>query len=345
MIQETPVLLIEMGKTKKSDRGYWVSKLFYYQSICYGFIYSLRFLSPTFFSATNPALKYGGMFDDKKSDVYKLVPKRYLPKMLLVNNQENVTQMLEDSGLQFPLVIKPDIGFKGYLVLKVNNAEQLNKALPKYDDKSILIQEFIDFQKEYSILIYRYPLSGKLGVSSFIEKTYPSVKGDGIKTFGELIDSSENPFLKKDWIKKVNATSLHKVLPIDEERRIDDIGNYSRGARFHSLNHEINEDIRKWATSIMDQIDGIDFCRVDLKANSLEDLKADKFSIIEINGAKSEPLHTYDKRFSYLEIVKDVHSHWMIVRDIVKERLAMAYRLPSFSEGYKSWRIAHNLIK
>jgi len=334
-----------MGKTKKSDRGYWVSKLFYYQSVFYGFVYSLRFLSPTFFSATNPALEYGGMFDDKKSDVYKLVPNKYLPKMALADNQMDVSRIMNTGTLSYPLVIKPDIGFKGYLVLKVNNEDQLNKALPKYDDKSILIQEFIDYSKEYSILIYRYPRSGNVGVTSFIEKSYPSVRGDGIQTLKQLIESNDNPFLNKEWIKKINMSALDQVLDVNEERRIDHIGNYSRGARFHSLNHKINGDISQWAKHLLDQIEGIDFCRVDLKANSIEDLLAEQFSIIEINGAKSEPLHTYDKRFSYLEIMKDVHRHWMIVRDIVKERLSMSYRLPSFSEGFKSWRITHNLIK
>jgi len=334
-----------MGKTKKSDRGYWVSKLFYYQSVFYGFVYSLRFLSPTFFSATNPALEYGGMFDDKKSDVYKLVPNKYLPKMALADNQMDVSRIMNTGTLSYPLVIKPDIGFKGYLVLKVNDEDQLNKALPKYDDKSILIQEFIDYSKEYSILIYRYPRSGNVGVTSFIEKSYPSVRGDGIQTLKQLIESNDNPFLNKEWIKKINMSALDQVLDVNEERRIDHIGNYSRGARFHSLNHKINGDISQWAKHLLDQIEGIDFCRVDLKANSIEDLLAEQFSIIEINGAKSEPLHTYDKRFSYLEIMKDVHRHWMIVRDIVKERLSMSYRLPSFSEGFKSWRITHNLIK
>ena len=334
-----------MGKTKKSDRGYWVSKLFYYQSVFYGFVYSLRFLSPTFFSATNPALEYGGMFDDKKSDVYKLVPNKYLPKMALADNQMDVSRIMNTGTLSYPLVIKPDIGFKGYLVLKVNNEDQLSKALPKYDDKSILIQEFIDYSKEYSILIYRYPRSGNVGVTSFIEKSYPSVRGDGIQTLKQLIESNDNPFLNKEWIKKINMSALDQVLDVNEERRIDHIGNYSRGARFHSLNHKINGDISQWAKHLLDQIEGIDFCRVDLKANSIEDLLAEQFSIIEINGAKSEPLHTYDKRFSYLEIMKDVHRHWMIVRDIVKERLSMSYRLPSFSEGFKSWRITHNLIK
>lgn len=334
-----------MPKSKKSDRGYWVSKLFYYQSIVYGFIYSFRFLSPTFFSATNPALEYGGMFDDKKSDVYRLVPEFFLPRMVLLTHVQDAISEIGKAGLSYPMIIKPDIGFKGFMVTKVDNENQLKSILPKYGNISILIQEFIDLEREFSILIYRYPKSGRIGVSSFIEKTFPTVTGDGQRTFEELIDNEENPFLKKDWIKKKYAIDLNVVLDKDEVRRIDDIGNYSRGAGFHSMNHLINESLELWACRFMTLIKGIDFCRVDLKSDSVEDLLSDKYLIVEVNGIKSEPLHTYDSRFSYFEIMKDVHTHWMIVKDIVKERLSMAYSLPPFVDGFRSWWIAHNLVK
>lgn len=285
------------------------------------------------------------MFDDKKSDAYELIPDRYLPETILANSEDDIINLINKSNLEFPLILKPDVGFKGYLVMKLNNLNQLINVLPKYDNKSILIQEFIDFKKEYSVLLYRYPISGQVGISSLIEKTYPTVIGDGQKTLKELIDLNENPFLQKEWIKKANFESLHNVLKCNEERRIDDIGNYSRGASFHSLNHQINEDMVSWAKDLLDDIQGIDFCRIDLKSDSIKNMIHGKFKIIEINGAKSEPLHTYDKSWSYLQIMKDVHKHWMIIRDIVKERLTTSYSLPSFFEGYKSWRIAHNLIK
>lgn len=334
-----------MGKTKLTDRGYWVSKLFYYQSVMYGFLLTCRFFSATFFSAINPGLRFGGMFDDRKSDSYKLIEDTFLPKTIVFNNQKNEIDDIDKAGLQFPLILKPDIGFKGFMVAKVDNQQQLTEMLPKFENKTVLVQEYISFEKEYSILIYRLPKSKVIGVTSFIEKTYPAVEGDGQRTLAALIDSADNPFLKKEWIKQRHSDSLQKVLAIGEKQRIDDIGNYSRGAAFHSLNHLIDGDLHEWANRLMQHIKGIDFCRVDLKADSIEDLLKNEFLIIEVNGAKSEPLHIYDERFSYLEIVKDIHKHWKIVKTIVKQRLAMAYGLPPFIEGFRSWWAAHNLVK
>lgn len=334
-----------MTKKKITDRGYWVSKLFYYQSVMYGFLFSVRFLSPTFFSAINPELSFGGMFDDRKSDTYKLIPNALLPRTKLI---EHTGDSLNDkflSDLKFPLILKPDIGFKGFMVTKVDNESQLKEILPKFDSKAVLVQEYINFVKEYSILIYRLPKSRVIGVSSFIEKTYPMVMGDGEHTLEELIDKADNPFLKKDWIKQKHIESLSTVLEEGEEKRIDDIGNYSRGAAFHSLNHVIDDSVLSWSKHFMSQIKGIDFCRVDLKANSIAGLLNNEFLVIEVNGAKSEPLHIYDKRFSYIEMMKDIHKHWMIVSSIVKERLSMTYQLPTFADGFRSWWAAHNLVK
>ena len=334
-----------MTKTKITDRGYWVAQLFYYQSVMYGFLFSIRFLSPTFFSAINPGLSFGGMFDDRKSDSYNLLPDQLLPKTKLIENTDNSINEILSSGFNFPLILKPDIGFKGFLVSKVDDQAQLTATLPKFEQRAVLVQEYISFVKEYSILIYRYPKSNEIGVSSFIEKTYPKVVGDGKQTLEALIDAAENPFLKKDWIKNKLADSLSQILPLGEEKQIDDIGNYSRGAAFHSYNHLIDEAVLDWANRFMTQIQGIDFCRADLKADSIEGLLNDDFLLIEVNGAKSEPLHIYDSRFSYLEIVKDIHMHWKIVKRIVKQRLAMSYQLPPFMEGFRSWWIAHNLVK
>ena len=334
-----------MVRKKITDRGYWVSKLFYYQSVMYGFIFSLRFLSPTFFAAINPALPFGGMFDDRKSDAYKLLPDSYLPHTRVIDNPNDNLEKRVASEFNFPIIVKPDIGFKGFMVTKVDDLFQLQMILPQFGQRVILLQEYITFSKEFSILMYRYPKSNTIGVSSFIEKTYPKVVGDGIQTFESLIDTADNPFLKKDWIKKKHAESLHQILAVGEERQIDDVGNYSRGAAFHSYNHVIDQVLVNWATRFMGQIRGIDFCRVDLKADSIADLLKDDFLVIELNGAKSEPLHIYDSRFTYLEIVKDIHTHWRIVKTIVKQRLSMAYQLPSFTEGVRSWWIAHNLVK
>lgn len=334
-----------MKSRKIYDRGYWVAKLFYYQSLLYYYFNVLRFGSFTFFSAANPAMSYGGMFDDKKSDTYKILPNHLVPKTIISNNSKDYHSEINKAGLRYPVFVKPDIGFKGFKVAKIDNKSMLDEFVISYDDQSFLIQEFVSFSREFSILLYRYPKTGKFGVSSFIEKSYPVIIGNGKEKVESLINNHSNPFLKKDWIKKRLSDKLDQILAKDETLVIEEIGNYSRGSKFHSMNHLLNEAYTDWAGQFFDQVSGIDFCRIDLKADSPESMLKGEYKIIEINGAKGEPLHTYDPKYSVLQIMKDVHCHWMNLKVIVRERQQLNYSFPSFKEGYQSWKVAKNIVK
>jgi hypothetical protein len=284
------------------------------------------------------------MFDDRKSEVYKLLPSFWIPKTVLVSQEStDVDKVLEE--LEYPIIIKPDIGFKGFLVAKVDNDRQLNEYKKLYESKDFLLQEYVDHKREFSLLMYRYPKTNVVGVSSFIEKTYPEVVGDGIKTLRELIDDDQNPFLKKEWIKEKFEHDLHAILEKGETKRIDIIGNYSRGAKFHSLNESIDDKLIDWATNLFKQVNGIDFCRLDLKADSIEEMKQGQFKLLELNGAKSEPLHIYDPKHTFFSIVKDIHKHWKILAQISNQRIKLSYKMPPLIDGLKSWWITKNIVK
>jgi len=285
------------------------------------------------------------MLDDKKSDTYQKIPDKFVPTTLVTDQSQDLISQMKSKGLSFPVIVKPDVGFKGFLVAKLESEENLLQFVKSFQDQSFIIQEYISYNSEYSILIYRYPISGKTGISSFIEKSFPSVIGDGKKTIGQLINESNNPFIDKSWIKKKWSGDLEKVLAVSAELQLDDIGNYSRGSKFHSMNHLLNQDYVEWAESLMMCMEGIDFCRIDLKADSEASMLKNEFKIMEINGAKSEPLHIYDPIYSFIQIILDVHQHWSILGAIVKERLQLSFILPSFKEGFKSFRIAKNIGK
>lgn len=334
-----------MKSRKIYDRGYWVAKLFYYQSLLYYYLNVIRFGSFTYFSAANPAMSYGGMLGDKKSDTYKILPNNLVPKTIVTSNKEDYKSKIQKAGLEFPVFVKPDIGFKGFKVAKIEGEKMLDEFVRSYGEQSFLIQEFVAYQREYSILVYRYPKSGKYGVSSFIEKTYPVIIGDGKQSVEALINQHPNPFLKKGWIKKRFSDQLSFILAKDEILVIEEIGNYSRGAKFHSLNHLLDSKYTSWAGQFFNQVKDINFCRIDLKADNPESMLEGKYKIIEINGAKGEPLHTYDPKFGVFQIIKDIHKHWMNLKEIIQERQQMNYDFPSFKEGYQSWKVAKNLVK
>ncbi|MEE9373037.1 MAG: hypothetical protein V3V00_08290 [Saprospiraceae bacterium] len=316
------------------DKGYWVSNLFYIRSLVHWFLSSIRFQSITFFSAVNPALHLGGMLDDRKSDVYVMLPEYFLPKMLVVSpTDDNIPELLKENSLQFPLIVKPDVGYKGYLVRRVENNTEMKDALTQYGERKALIQEFLNHPREFSLFYYRLPKSGKQGVSSFVEKILPYVIGDGKSTLRELINKSASAFLDKKYVLNKKVGKLDLIIPKGQKEIIDHVGNISRGSKFYSMNEEIDDAMIESSRQLFSYLDGINFGRVDLKANSVEDVKKGNFKVIEINGAKSEPLHMYEPSMPWNKVWKIISDHWVILNSIVSEQLSSTYHLPSAKDG------------
>ena len=323
---------------KLRDRGYWVSHHFYWQSLIHYFMYSVRFRSFTFFSACDPAIELGGMLDESKSDIYALLPPQFVPKTINTRPGKLKLSHLRDKGMEYPLIVKPNVGFKGYKVVLIQNDQELLNYLNNQDeDREWLVQEYIDYKREFSLLYYRYPDGSEKGITSLIEKIYPSVTGDGKSTLHELVNGYENAFLDRSDLNRRLYSDMNKVPAEGEVIQLDTIGNYARGSKFYSLMDEIDEELVTVTGKYFEEVNDMDFFRIDFKADSMEDYKTGKFGILEVNGTKSEPLHIYDPRFGFWARAKTLNDHWKIIAQIVVNRKSISnYKFPSTKEGLKS---------
>ncbi len=289
----------------------------------------------------------GGLLDEKKSDIYKLLPPHLVPKTWLINNRESAFELIHHQSFTYPLILKPDIGFRGFEVSKIHRYEQLKNEMENLDlTRDWLIQEFIQYPKEYSLLYYQLPASGTYGITSLIEKKYPKTIGDGHSTLLQLMDKEENPFLDRNKIKNSLFYQLENVVPEGEEVVLDEIGNYSRGAKFFDMTEYINDSLLLATHSFFGALHGLNLFRIDFKTNSLEDYCNGKFKVIEINGAKSEPLHIYDPKFSFLDNCKIIHRHWIIFGKIISEKIKLGDRsFPPIRHGLKAILSIKKLVK
>jgi len=319
---------------KITQRGFWVSSVYKWCSVVYWSVYSLYFRSLTYFSVANPQIYLGGMLDERKSDIYQHVPKQYLPQTLLCPPDKAITAGEILKKFNLPVIIKPNVGFRGFMVKKIDTQEELIEVLKEFRNKEMLVQDFVSLPHEYSVMYFRID-EKRFGVSSLVEKHLPVVIGDGRSTVMELIKKMNNPFLNQEWIFKKNATDLERVMDIDERYYVDYVGNYARGSKFENLNHLIDNQLIRAVHAFYERIEGMHFCRMDIKAASMQDLKNGKFKLLEINGAKSEPLHIYDPRMSWWSILKTTHVHWTTLFKIVKENIHQI-DLPSTLEGVRS---------
>ena len=324
------------------NKGYWVSKSYKVISLVYWSIYSVYFRTLTYFSVANPGIYLGGMLNERKSDIYNLVPDKYLPKTSLLKDHSEQSITRVSAYHTFPVIVKPNIGYRGFLVRKIDSLSELISAVKEYENREIIIQEYIDLEREYSAMFYKIN-DENYGISSFIEKHMPKIVGDGKKTILELLDDLENPFIKRKWVHQKLKGQMSRVPFKGECIQIDYVGNYSRGSSFENLNHLIDQDLIGAMNDFFVQVGGMNFCRIDMKSKSLNELKRGHFKILEINGAKSEPLHIYDKDESILSIIQSVSKHWIILFKVVRANIRNS-TYPSSFEGIKSYFTLKKLV-
>ncbi|OSY87848.1 hypothetical protein WH52_09880 [Tenacibaculum holothuriorum] len=288
--------------------------MFYVPNLPYAFYLALKARSLTFFTAANPAIKSSGNGTESKYKTIQLVPEKYRPKSVLVkpnSNFDNVVKELLQNKITYPLIAKPDIGFRGLLVKKIYSEVELKKYLEKYP-LDIIIQEFLDYENECGIFYHRLPNSKTGKITSLTLKQFITVTGNGINTLEELILTDERAKLYIDLFKDIHQETLYKVPSKDKIVKLTAIGNHSKGTQFINGNHLISEKLEATFDELNKNIEGWYYGRIDLKYNTFENLEnGSDFKVIEINGIIAEPTHIYDsENYSYFKALKSIRNHW-----------------------------------
>lgn len=291
---------------------YWPYQLVYMPIWFLVIFYVIKSKSFFFFSAANPSIKNGGFIMESKKEIYDLIPQQYYPKTELI--KERTTWPILDearmkSGIQFPFIAKPDIGLRGSAVKKINSLNDLFNYSQKANF-DFLIQDLIPFENELGIFYVRYP-NQKLGkITGIVSKEFLVVTGDGKSTIAMLINENPRYALQYEVLKNEYGNQLDIILPTGEKRNLVPYGNHARGAKFVDGSHWITPELEQVMNDVCVQIPGFFFGRLDVMYDSLEDFKQGKnFSIVELNGAASEPTHIYDPKHSLLFAWKELARH------------------------------------
>ncbi len=320
---------------------YWPYPLIYAPIFFYWLYLSFKARAFMFFSAANPGIEFGGLLGESKMDILKKIPEMYLPKTLYVKPEESLASIdikRRENGMIFPLIVKPDVGERGFLVEKVYNIHSLETYRKNFPTK-LLLQEFVDYPEEVSILYYRFPYESSGCITSVTLKKYLSVKGDGHSSLRELILGYPRAKLQLGRLEKDSHLDLGKIPQKGEVVELVPIGNHSRGTTFFNGNHLIDEMLVRTFDRISRELDGIYFGRFDIKCKSFEDLKKGRhFKILEINGVKSEPTHIYEPGFSIFEAYRVLFHHWNIIYKLSMENINRGVDILSFREGIARYR-------
>jgi hypothetical protein len=295
---------------------YWPFNVLYAPLYPYWIWLMIKSRSAFFFNTSNPLIKNGGFLLESKKEIYDLIPQEYYPATLCFTAGTAAVEVLDavkNNGLQFPLIAKPDIGMRGMMVKKIDSAAALHHYV-HHTSVNFLVQDFIPYENEVGIFYYRFPNEEKGKISGIVGKEFLTVTGDGAATVEQLLQRDKRFILQLPVLRATHAEVLKSVLKKDEQHLLVPYGNHSRGAKFLDITNLADETLVNTIDRICREVPEFYFGRLDIRYNSWEELQQGKnFSIIELNGAGSEPTHMYDPKHSIFFAWKEIIWHWDIL--------------------------------
>lgn len=290
----------------------------------------LRARSVWFFTASNPRLTFGGMDGEPKKEMHDLLPPQFRPKYFNVLPSESfqtVKNKLLESGIDYPFIVKPEVGGQGILFRKIESESHLQEYHEKIPVE-YFIQEYVRYPVEVSLFYYRFPGEAKGTISGFLQKMPMQVTGDGVHTLQELVESNSKAMKRKEELHKKHRDTWNVILPEGERYMLSYAANHNRGACFIDLGAEINDFLVSMLDGISHQVNDFFYGRYDIMCQSVEDLKKGRnFFILEYNGCGAEPNHFYDTGYSLPEAWKEILKHWKALYRIsdINHRAGVAY--------------------
>jgi len=305
--------------------------------------YSLRERSFFYFSASNPGILSGGMIGESKYEVLSLVQDHLKPQTILIKfptSTDQVVRKIEEANLSFPLIFKPDLGERGWLVRRIDNQENIEDYLSEVNI-DFIIQELIDLPLEFGVYYVRFPSEANGKVNSITAKEFLYVQGDGQKTLQELIMENDRAMLQWELLKEKYNDRLNEILPAEKKEVLVSIGNHCLGTKFLNGNHLITPQLSASFDRISKKINDFYFGRYDLRCATFEDLENGNIKIVELNGCGAEPSHIYHPGASLWKGINDLITHWQNLYRVSRENHQRGVAYLSFEEGrsiYKKFK-------
>jgi hypothetical protein len=293
-----------------------------------------------FFSAANPSIEYGGFLMESKKKIYDLLNPAVYPHTLFFpagTDSVLVKDAIARSGMQFPLIAKPDIGGQGRGVKLLQSSADIDNYACKQVD--FLIQSYVPYPNEVGIFYYRFPGEEKGHISGIVEKKMLAVTGDGHASIRTLLLCNPRYVLQMPALEAQYGAKLEEVLPKGEYRELVPYGNHARGALFNDITHLSNASLEAKMDELCKNIPGFYYGRLDIRYKDWDTLcMGQSFSVIELNGAGSEPTHMYDPRHSLFFAWKEIIRHWIILWKISRANHAKGNSYMSQKEGMQMFR-------
>ncbi|MCC7465605.1 MAG: hypothetical protein IT261_05020 [Saprospiraceae bacterium] len=304
---------------KLTNWEHWPAEVLYAPLSPIWLWYMIRSGSPWFFTSSNPNIAFGGYEGEAKTDIYPLLPEGYYPLTVLNKPGEDfalVKRRIADSGLEYPFIVKPDVGRKGLLFRKIDTEEQLLEY-HNYCPINYVAQALVDLPVELGVFYVRHPSKQTGKITGIIHRQALEVYGDGHHTLRELIVKHPYASLRAEEFFRKHEDKLDWTPEPQERYVLSYAVNRSRGARLRNVSNEADAELTAFFDKISLHSEGFYWGRYDIKCTSIEDLKKGvNFSILEYNGAGASPSHMYHCGMSIFQAWGVILYHWKLLYEV-----------------------------
>jgi membrane protein DedA with SNARE-associated domain/pimeloyl-ACP methyl ester carboxylesterase len=249
----------------------------------------LRHRRLTAFASANPAFgRIGGFIGDAKSLLLRPFQRdsRCCPTLALSLEDAAEERVKEAAAFAachgFPVVFKPEVAEDGAGLRFLHTQEQLER-LVRGATEDFLLQKFIA-GFEFEVVWRRSPGKDDGHIMALVQKREVTVRGDGEQTLEELIWLDEVAVSRGELFIRCHARDLNRVIPAGQKVTLNLTGSYGHGARCVHRHDLVTVELDTAMTAFAKRFPGLHFARFDLRAASVEDLKAGRFTVTEVGG-------------------------------------------------------------
>ncbi|WP_458070832.1 hypothetical protein [Rhodanobacter sp. BL-MT-08] len=305
-----------------------------------------RYGSLTLPSAANPRITAGGLVGEGKLEYFRIMGALALGACaehvgVLIGAQTvltDLTDAMARTGLQFPVMVKPDLGWCGFGVNKISERPELERYLSRYPrEQTLLLQRYLPEDGEAGLFYAREPDSAAGELIGVLLRHYPQAVGNGRDTLAELVAGDAR-------LRRSMGSHLHRgdyepayVPRAGEKVRLSTIASTRVGGLYEDATALVTPALRARVDAIARDMRDFHIGRFDVRFTTLEALQRGEFTIMEVNGAGSEAVHAWDPKYSIRQVYRMVFAKQRLLfriadanrrkghRPIGKMRLARLY--------------------
>jgi hypothetical protein len=238
---------------------------------------------------------------------------------------------LHTAGLDYPVVLKPDVGERGAGVAILGTAAEARRYL-EATPGTVLAQEFVP-GVEFGVFYYRLPGEPAGRIFAITDKRFPEVVGDGRRTLEALILADDRAVCLAPLFLARHATRLDQVPAAGERVRLVDLGTHSRGATSHDGEAVRTPALEAAIDTLSRGYEGFWFGRYDLRAPTVEDVRrGTRFKVIELNGSGAEATNIYDPGTTLRSAYRVLRRQWALAFEIGARNVAAGAKPTSLRE-------------